>query len=86
MRKVASFFFLATLFCCTFEKVHWNFGGQLALSDVLALCFIVAYISISRTRTLEPSSRTSTSPTRRCGTSVVTTGGLCGAPWAPTRK
>jgi O-antigen ligase len=49
VRKVASFFFLATLFCCTFEKVHWNFGGQLALSDILALCFIVAYISISRT-------------------------------------
>jgi hypothetical protein len=48
MRKVASFFFLATLFCCTFEKVHWNFGGQLALSDVLALCFIVAYIWLSR--------------------------------------
>jgi O-antigen ligase len=48
MRRVASFFFLATLFCCTFEKVHWNFGGQLALSDILALCFVVAYISISR--------------------------------------
>ena len=48
MRKVASFFFLATLFCCTFEKVHWNFGGQLALSDILALCFIVAYVVISR--------------------------------------
>jgi O-antigen ligase len=48
MRKVASFFFLATLFCCTFEKVHWNFGGQLALSDVLAICFIVAYLWLSR--------------------------------------
>jgi O-antigen ligase len=48
MRRVTSFFFLATLFCCTFEKVHWNFGGQLALSDVLALCFIVAYVVISR--------------------------------------
>jgi O-antigen ligase len=48
MRQVTSFFFLATLFCCTFEKVHWNFGGQLALSDILALCFIVAYVSISR--------------------------------------
>jgi O-antigen ligase len=48
MRRVTSFFFLATLFCCTFEKVHWNFGGQLALSDILALCFIVAYVVISR--------------------------------------
>jgi O-antigen ligase len=48
MRRVASFFFLATLFCCTFEKVHWNFGGQLALSDILALCFIAAYLAVSR--------------------------------------
>jgi O-antigen ligase len=28
--------------------VHWNFGGQLALADVLALCFIVAYLWLSR--------------------------------------
>jgi O-antigen ligase len=50
MRRVASFFFLATLFACTFEKVHWNFGGQLALSDLLALGFIAAYVAISRPR------------------------------------
>ena len=48
MRQLASFFFLATLFVCTFEKVHWSFGGQIALSDLLALCFIVAYVVISR--------------------------------------
>jgi hypothetical protein len=50
VRSVASFFFLATLFACTFEKVHWNFGGQLALADVLALCFIGTYATISRLR------------------------------------
>ncbi len=50
VRRIASFFFLATLFACTFEKVHWNFGGQLALADVLALCFIVAYVWLSRPR------------------------------------
>jgi hypothetical protein len=48
MRQLASFFFLATLFVCTFEKVHWSFGGQIALSDLLALCFIVCYIAVSR--------------------------------------
>ncbi len=48
MRKVASFFFLATIFCCTFEKVHWAFGSALALSDVLAIGFIVAYVATSR--------------------------------------
>jgi hypothetical protein len=50
MRGLTSFFFFATLFCCTFEKVHWNFGGQLALSDVLALAFIACYLVLSRPR------------------------------------
>jgi O-antigen ligase len=50
MRRVASFFFLATLFACTFEKVHWSFGGQIALADLLALCFIGSYAVVSRPR------------------------------------
>ena len=50
MRKRTSFFFLATLACCTFEKLHWSFGGQLALADVLALGFIVCYALLSRPR------------------------------------
>ena len=50
MRKLTSFFFLATLFACTFEKVHWNFGGAIALSDILAICFIVCYAVLSRPR------------------------------------
>jgi O-antigen ligase len=50
VRRVASFFYLATLFCCTFEKVHWSFGGAIALSDILAICFIVSYVVISRPR------------------------------------
>ena len=49
MRRATSFFFLATLFCCTFEKVHWSFGGQLALSDLLALVHRT-FITISRPR------------------------------------
>jgi predicted PurR-regulated permease PerM len=48
VRQIASFFFLATLFACTFEKVHEIFGGQLALAYVLALCFLVAYLCLSR--------------------------------------
>jgi O-Antigen ligase len=50
MRKVASFFFLATIFCCTFEKVHWNFGGNISLADVLALGFIGCFCIVSRSR------------------------------------
>jgi hypothetical protein len=29
------FLFLATIFCVTFEKVHWSIGGTLTLADVL---------------------------------------------------
>jgi O-antigen ligase len=50
VRRLASFFFLATLFCCTFEKVHWSFGGAIALSDILAICFIVCFAVLSRPR------------------------------------
>jgi hypothetical protein len=50
MRKLASFFFLATLFCCTFEKVHWSFGGAVSLADVLAILFLIAYAVLTRPR------------------------------------
>ena len=61
MRRLTTFFFLATLFCCTFEKVHWNFGGQLALSDVLALCFIGCYLALTRPRVARTSAACSRS-------------------------
>src|SRR2546423_13555904 len=48
--SLASFFFLATVFCCTFEKVHWSFGGAVSLADVLAICFLVAYAILTRPR------------------------------------
>ena len=50
LRSLASFFFLATVFCCTFEKVHWSFGGAVSLADVLAICFLVAYVVLTRPR------------------------------------
>ena len=37
MRKLTSFFFLASLFCVTFEKIHWSFAGTVSLADVLAI-------------------------------------------------
>jgi O-antigen ligase len=46
--RVTSFLFLATLFCLTFEKVHWNVGGDLALSDVLTVLFLVAFVFTAR--------------------------------------
>jgi hypothetical protein len=50
LRGLTSFFFLATVFCCTFEKVHWSFGGAVSLADVLAICFLVAFAVLTRPR------------------------------------
>jgi O-antigen ligase len=50
VRKVASFFFLATIFCCTFEKVHWNIAGSVGIADVFAICFLACFLVISRGR------------------------------------
>jgi O-antigen ligase len=35
--------FFATLFCVTFEKVHWNVGGSISLADLLTIAFLVAF-------------------------------------------
>jgi O-antigen ligase len=51
MRKVTSFFFLASVFCVTFEKVHWNIAGNVSLADVLAILFLVSFLlTTARTR------------------------------------
>ncbi len=43
MRHVTSVLFLASVFCVTFEKVHWNVAGTVSLADVLALLFLAAF-------------------------------------------
>ncbi len=48
--RAASFFFLATFFCVTFEKVHWNFGGSLGIADILTVLFLVAFAFEQRDR------------------------------------
>jgi O-antigen ligase len=42
--RVTSFLFLASVFCVTFEKVHWNFAGTVSLADVLAILFLAAFV------------------------------------------
>ncbi|MFL5955174.1 MAG: O-antigen ligase family protein [Gaiellaceae bacterium] len=44
MRRLTSFFFLASLFCVTFEKIHWNVAGTVSLADVLAILFLVSFV------------------------------------------
>ncbi len=37
------FLFLATVFCVTFEKVHWSVGGTVTLADVLTILFLASF-------------------------------------------
>jgi O-antigen ligase len=41
--RVTRFLFLATIFCVTFEKVHWDVAGTVSLADILALLFLVMW-------------------------------------------
>jgi hypothetical protein len=41
---VTRFLFLATVFCVTFEKVHWQVGGTLTLADVLTALFLASFL------------------------------------------
>jgi hypothetical protein len=52
LRKLTSFFFLATLFVATFEKVHWTFAGNVGISDILAILFLVSFLVTTRRPTV----------------------------------
>jgi O-antigen ligase len=41
--RITRFLFLATIFCVTFEKVHWNVAGTVSLADLLAIGFLVMW-------------------------------------------
>ena len=41
--KLTRFFFLATIFTVTFEKIHWDVAGQIYLADICAIGFIVSF-------------------------------------------
>jgi O-antigen ligase len=41
---VTRFLFFATLFCVTFEKVHWEVGGTLTLADVFTILFLGSFL------------------------------------------
>src|SRR5205814_4561273 len=53
VRRLTSFFFLASLFCVTFEKIHWNFAGTVSLADVLAILFLISFV-VTTTRFVVP--------------------------------
>jgi O-antigen ligase len=41
--KITGTLFLATLFCATWEKVHWEVAGAVGISDVLTILFLIAF-------------------------------------------
>jgi hypothetical protein len=41
--RVTRFLFLASVFCVTFEKVHWDVAGTVSLADILAILFLVMW-------------------------------------------
>jgi O-antigen ligase len=41
--RLVPFFFLATVFCCTFAKVQWNVAGSIFLADLAAGGFLLFY-------------------------------------------
>src|SRR6266545_4837879 len=41
--KVTGTLFLATLFCVTWEKVHWDVAGAVGIADVLTILFLAAF-------------------------------------------
>jgi hypothetical protein len=42
-QPVVDTLFFATVFTVTFAKIHWNVGGDLSLSDVLTILFLIAF-------------------------------------------
>ena len=52
MRRVTSFLFLASLFCVTFEKIHWNFAGTVTLADVLSILFLISFVATTKRATV----------------------------------
>jgi O-antigen ligase len=46
--RVLDVLLFSVLFTTTFEKVHWNFGGQVGIADVLTIVFLVSFALIER--------------------------------------
>jgi O-antigen ligase len=41
--RLTGAFFLGTLFCVTWEKVHWDVAGAVGIADVLTILFLAAF-------------------------------------------
>ncbi len=43
-RRLTDFLLLAAVFTMSFEEIYWNVAGKIALSEVLAILFVGAYL------------------------------------------
>src|SRR4029453_12058105 len=43
--RVTAFFFLATVFSVSFEKLHWEVAGSVSLADLLAILFVFTFVA-----------------------------------------
>jgi O-Antigen ligase len=43
-RRLTDFLLLASVFTMSFEKIYWDVAGKIALSEVLAILFLAAYL------------------------------------------
>ncbi|TML07725.1 MAG: hypothetical protein E6G38_08615, partial [Actinobacteria bacterium] len=43
-RRVTDFLLFAAVFTMSFEKVFWNVAGKIALTEVISILFVVAYL------------------------------------------
>jgi O-antigen ligase len=50
LERVTLLLFFSALFVSTFEKVHWNFGGQLGINDMTTMAFLVAFLASEHER------------------------------------
>ena len=41
--RLTGWLFLATLFCVTWEKVHWDVVGAVGIADVVTILFLLAF-------------------------------------------
>jgi O-antigen ligase len=48
VKRLTSFLFLASVFCVTFEKIHWNPIGSVGIADVFAILFLVSFAVTTR--------------------------------------
>src|SRR5690242_14048793 len=54
-RRLTDATFLAAAFCVTFEKLHWNVAGTVAIADVVTILFLLAFaVTASRDRRVAP--------------------------------